>query len=88
MTIDLTEFSKELSLSQPYAVLVAHNHPSGIAKPSKADDGATEKMFLLFSLANVKLYDHIIVTSGGVYSYRLDGRLSAIEEYTKKKFNA
>ena len=45
-------------------------------------------MFLLFSLANVKLYDHIIVTSGGGYSYRLDGRLSAIEEYTKKKFNA
>ena len=88
VSVSLAPFTRAFANLKPYAVVVAHNHPSGIAKPSKADDGATEKMFLLFSLANVKLYDHIIVTSGGVYSYRLDGRLSAIEEYTKKEFNA
>ena len=88
VSVSLAPFTRAFANLKPYAVVVAHNHPSGIAKPSKADDSATEKMFLLFSLANVKLYDHIIVTADGVYSYRLDGRLSAIEEYTKKKFNA
>lgn len=87
VSVSLAPFTRAFINLKPYAVVVAHNHPSGIARPSKADDGSTEKMFLLFSLANVKLYDHIIVTSNEVFSYRLDGRLSAIEEYTKKKFN-
>ena len=80
VTIDLTEFSKELSLSQPYAVLVAHNHPSGMPYPSKEDDDLTGKICFMLELAGAKFYDHIVVSKRDYYSYRLEGRLDKIQK--------
>ncbi len=83
----LSEFSRSFATIKPYAVVVAHNHPSGNAEPSQKDDAATEKMYLMFSLSGVKLYDHVIIAGNKFYSYNSDGRLALIARSINSKFN-
>ncbi|MDN3647957.1 DNA repair protein RadC [Reinekea marina] len=57
------------------AVIVAHNHPSGIAEPSQADQLLTEKLKnALFSI-DVRLLDHMVVGQGVVVSFAERGIL-------------
>lgn len=46
------------------AVIFAHNHPSGVAEPSQADQLLTETLKRALSLIDVKVLDHFIVTRG------------------------
>ena len=46
------------------AVIVAHNHPSGIAEPSRADELITIKIKESLSLVDIRLLDHIVVGDG------------------------
>ena len=78
VSVDMIPFSRSFSNVKPYAVVIAHNHPSGNPKPSANDDVATEKLATMFLLHGVKLYDHVIVAGKKVYSYNLDGRLEPI----------
>lgn len=82
----LSELTKSFATIKPHAVVIAHNHPSGNPTPSKKDDSATEKMYLMFSLSGVKLYDHVIVAENKIYSYSSDGRLAKIAESVSKRF--
>lgn len=50
-------------------VLVAHNHPSGIAKPSESDDRITKLIGDALATLGMKLVDHLIITDSGSYSY-------------------
>ena len=43
------------------SVVIAHNHPGGVALPSRADMIATEKIYKALKLINIELCDHIIV---------------------------
>ncbi len=56
-------------------VIVAHNHPSGQLQPSAQDDTLTRRIKAGLDAVGVKLLDHVIVTSGGYYSYNDHGRL-------------
>lgn len=47
--------------SNATGVILAHNHPGGIALPSKSDLRATEKIYRALELINIQLCDHIIV---------------------------
>lgn len=49
-------------------VVVAHNHPSGILKPTKADIEATARLKDAAELIGIYLVDHIIVTKTGFTS--------------------
>ncbi len=52
----------KLALSQNAAgVLLAHNHPSGVAEPSRADEALTQALKQALALVEVKLLDHFIV---------------------------
>lgn len=82
----LSEFSRSFASINPYAVVVAHNHPSGNPSPSKKDDSSTEKMHLMFSLSGVKFYDHVIIAGNKLYSYNSDGRLDKIAKSINAKF--
>ncbi len=44
------------------AVVLAHNHPSGLAEPSRADEVLTSSLKQALALIDVKLLDHFIVT--------------------------
>ena len=46
------------------AVILAHNHPSGLAQPSRADEVLTSSLKQALALIDVKLLDHFIVTGG------------------------
>jgi DNA repair protein RadC len=43
------------------AVILAHNHPSGLAEPSRADEVLTSSLKQALALIDVKLLDHFIV---------------------------
>lgn len=45
------------------AVILTHNHPSGIAEPSLADRNITERLRDALALVDVRVLDHIIVTA-------------------------
>lgn len=42
-------------------VILAHNHPSGVAEPSRADEALTQELARTLGLVDVKLLDHFIV---------------------------
>ncbi len=50
------------------AVIVAHNHPSGIAEPSQADLAITRRLRDALGLVDIRLLDHFIVGDGEVVS--------------------
>jgi DNA repair protein RadC len=43
------------------AVILAHNHPSGVAEPSRADEHLTQTLKSALALIDVKVLDHLIV---------------------------
>lgn len=45
------------------AVIFAHNHPSGVAEPSRADESITRRLKEALSLVDVRVLDHLIVGS-------------------------
>jgi len=46
------------------AVIIAHNHPSGVAEPSVSDVALTERLKDLLSQVDVRLLDHLVVGRG------------------------
>lgn len=55
------------------SVILIHNHPSGVAKPSEDDKFLTDKIELAASLFDISVLDHLIITSGGYFSLRKEG---------------
>lgn len=50
------------------ALILAHNHPSGVSDPSPQDIAVTERMREALELVDVRLLDHIIIGDNEVYS--------------------
>jgi DNA repair protein RadC len=64
------------ALSQnAYAVIFAHNHPSGIASPSGADEHLTTKLQDALKLVDIRVLDHIIVAGNDTLSMSEKGLL-------------
>lgn len=57
------------------SLIVAHNHPSGLAEPSRADEALTATLKSTLSLVDVQLLDHLVVTTGEVVSLAERGLL-------------
>ena len=51
------------------AVILAHNHPSGVAEPSQADRRLTERLQQALDLIDVRVLDHMVVGDGEVVSF-------------------
>lgn len=51
-----------------YGVLLAHNHPSGIAQASPADERVTRTIGKALALVGVNLVDHLVLCGGEAYS--------------------
>ncbi len=50
------------------AVILAHNHPSGVAEPSQSDRLITEKLQQALQLIDVRILDHLIIGAGEITS--------------------
>lgn len=62
------EVAREALQHNAAAVIVAHNHPSGIAEPSAADRAITERLKQALELLDVRLLDHVIIGDGETVS--------------------
>lgn len=51
------------------AVIFAHNHPSGVAQPSQADELLTRNLRDALALVEIKVLDHFIVAGAHVISF-------------------
>jgi len=56
------------------ALILTHNHPSGVTEPSEEDWEITKKIFTIGKLLEVPLMDHVIISSKRVISLREHGR--------------
>lgn len=57
------------------SVIVAHNHPSGVTRPSKEDEIMTNRLKAAAALLDITLADHIIVAEEGYFSFADEGML-------------
>ena len=57
------------------AIVFAHNHPSGVAEPSRADEMLTRALKDALQLVDVRVLDHLVVTQAGVVSFAERGLL-------------
>lgn len=55
------------------AVILCHNHPSGQLRPSEEDLRLTRKLVEGGRLLDITVQDHLIITSGGYYSFADNG---------------
>jgi len=58
------EVVKEALRHNSAAVILAHNHPSGVAEPSQSDELITQRVKEALALVDIRLLDHIIVGDG------------------------
>jgi DNA repair protein RadC len=51
------------------AVILAHNHPSGVAEPSQADELITFRIRDALALVDIRVLDHLVVGGNSVVSF-------------------
>lgn len=74
-SVDLRLVFRKALKKGAVSMIACHNHPSGNLKPSKADHSLTKEMKRLAVLAEVELFDHVIVTQKSFYSFLENGVL-------------
>ena len=74
-TVYPREIATRALLTNAKAVILTHNHPSGSLNPSKADADLTRRIDDVLRMLDIRLLDHIIVTSDKSYSFADNGLL-------------
>ena len=67
------EVVKQALARNAAAVILAHNHPSGVAEPSQADELITHRLKEALALVDIRLLDHVIVGDGSCLSFAEKG---------------
>jgi DNA repair protein RadC len=57
------------------ALVLAHNHPNGDLRPSDQDKLLTRALVLATETVQIRIFDHLIVSADGVFSFRKAGLL-------------
>ena len=74
--LDIRRLVENALLTGASAVVLAHNHPSGVALPSRDDYAATDRAKTALAVVDVALIDHIIVADGDFVSMSDSGYLT------------
>lgn len=69
------EIVREAIVLNSAAILLSHNHPSGVAEPSRADIEITSKIKKVMALIDVRVLDHIITGDGYAVSLAERGEM-------------
>ena len=69
------EVLRQTLLHNAAAVILAHNHPSGVLEPSQADELITRRLREALALVDVRVLDHFIIGDGHCYSFSEHGLL-------------
>ena len=74
--VDVRTILQTALISHATSIILSHNHPSGNVRPSYHDDTLTKKIKSACELTDIRVLDHIIVTSeDSYYSFCDEGRL-------------
>lgn len=73
--VDVKVIARKALEHKATRVILYHNHPSGTLRPSIQDDSLTSKIRRGLELLDIRVDDHIIISSRGYYSYNDEGRL-------------
>jgi len=73
--VSIREVVKEALRYNAASLIIAHNHPSGIAEPSLADKRLTASIKEALQLLDVTLLDHIVVGDTECWSFAEQGLL-------------
>ncbi len=74
-TVHPRELARQTLAHNSSAVILAHNHPSGVAEPSAADELITRRVRDALALFDVRVLDHIVVGDGTCTSFADRGLL-------------
>lgn len=74
-TVYPREVVKEALALNAAAVILAHNHPSGIPEPSEADRSITQRLAKALSLLDVRVLDHVVIAGARMTSFAERGLL-------------
>lgn len=69
------EVLRAVMIHNAVAVILAHNHPSGVCEPSAADRTITKRIIEVLRLIDVSVLDHLIVSAGEAFSFAERGLL-------------
>lgn len=69
------ELVKQVIDDNAAAVILAHNHPSGVAEPSQADIQITQRIQQAFALIDVTVLDHFVIGRSSAVSFAQRGLL-------------
>ena len=78
------EVLKRVLAHNAAAVIFAHNHPSGVAEPSQADQHITRRLQQALDLVDVRVLDHLIVGDGEVVALSVQEVLAAVRKDAQK----
>lgn len=73
--VDVPEIFRMAILNRANSIIVLHNHPSGLKKPSHSDFLLTKKIFDTGKLVGISLVDHLIICGSGYYSFADEGKI-------------
>ena len=74
-TVHPREVVKRALACRAAAVILAHNHPSGVAEPSRADELITTRLRDALALVDIRVVDHLIIGEGACISLAERGLL-------------
>ncbi|WP_341748106.1 RadC family protein [Candidatus Tisiphia endosymbiont of Dascillus cervinus] len=69
-TIYPREIIKRALFNEAGAIILVHNHPSGISKPSNTDIELTHKIVETCANMNISVHDHVIITANEYFSFK------------------
>lgn len=64
------EIFKAAIMTNACSIVLAHNHPSGLCKPSHEDIVVTEKVIQAGKILQIEVLDHVIIGNGNYFSMR------------------
>ena len=67
------------------ALVLVHNHPSGIPKPSEDDKHLTRKLIFGCMTTEIEVHDHIIIGDNQYYSFADEGLVQSYEREFKRR---
>jgi DNA repair protein RadC len=73
--VDIRHIMQAAILANASGIVICHNHPSGNVQPSLPDDSMTRQVREACKIFDIRLTDHLIISSEGYYSYADERRL-------------
>ncbi len=73
--VDIKQIVRSAFECHALSITLAHNHPSGVLKPSKADIYLTDRLDNVLTMMQLQLNDHLIFSDTDYYSFKDDGML-------------